>query len=294
MEKTQRAVEQQVAAMAASTFEVGLYNPDAELAGAAVMIPRTWDVPSLLRSIPWLRFQNAAGRNIYVRPHGEHNLSLVDDLSASAIERMKQTGFTPAVIVETSPGNFQAWLKHPQALPKELSTAAARQLARDFGGDAGAADWRHFGRLAGFTNRKKTRLQENGLFPYVKLIEASGRPYDRATDFLTKVEEDLRREANERQRTWSARGDRTDAPRKSIDSFRSNPVYGGDGTRIDLAYSIYALSHGCSPVELEAALRSRSLKHKGTEKRQAEYVDRTIRKAAQLLEQRGAVRGRER
>jgi hypothetical protein len=293
MEKTQRAVEQQIAAMGARSFEVGLYNPEAERAGRPVMIPRTWDVPNLLRSVSWLRFQNSDGRNIYVRPRGEHNLSLVDDLSASAIDRMKQTGFAPALIVETSPGNFQAWVKHPRPLTKEVSTAAARQLAREFGGDAGAADWRHFGRLAGFTNRKMARRQENGLFPFVKLIEASGREYDRGADFLTKIDEDLRREAQRRQRVWSARGlHRTEERSKSIDAFRSNPVYGGDGTRIDLAYSIYALSHGYSPIEVEAALRTRSLEHKGSEKRQAEYLERTIRKASQLLDQRGSGRGR--
>ena len=31
---------------------------------------------------------------------------------------------------------------------------------------------------------------------------------------------------------------------KSIDDFRSNPRYGGDATREDLAFAIYALSHG--------------------------------------------------
>ncbi|PYT22260.1 MAG: hypothetical protein DMG58_30520 [Acidobacteria bacterium] len=54
------------------------------------------------------------------------------------------------LVVETSPSNFQAWLKHPEPLDKQLSTAAARTLAERFGGDVGAADWRHFGRLSGF------------------------------------------------------------------------------------------------------------------------------------------------
>jgi hypothetical protein len=41
-----------------------------------------------------------------------------------------------------------------------------------------AADWRHFGRLAGFTNRKRAyRNAETGLHPFVKLIEASGTMY---------------------------------------------------------------------------------------------------------------------
>ena len=67
---------------------------------------------------------------------------------------MKRSGFSPALVVETSPGNFQAWVKHPRKLDSELGTAAARALAEKFGGDTGAADWRHYGRLAGFANRK--------------------------------------------------------------------------------------------------------------------------------------------
>src|SRR3954471_24850664 len=177
MDRTSQAVKSQIRAMGAQIFEVGLFKPSAQEQGQAVMIPRTWDRDTVLRSIPWLRLQNADGRNIYIRPKGEHNLSLVDDLTAEAVKRMKATGFSPAVIVETSPGNFQAWLKHPRQLPRELSTLAARKLAEDFGGDRGAADWRHFGRLSGLTNRKPKYMAETGLFPYVRLIEASGAPY---------------------------------------------------------------------------------------------------------------------
>ena len=43
---------------------------------------------------------------------------------------MKQSGFHPALVIETSPGNFQVWMKHPAVLPKEVGTAAARALAR--------------------------------------------------------------------------------------------------------------------------------------------------------------------
>src|ERR1035438_4070879 len=70
---------------------------------------------------------------------------LDDDLAAASIERVKAEGFYPALVVETSPGNSQAWLKHSRRLSKELGTAAARALAQEYGGDLGAADWRHFG-----------------------------------------------------------------------------------------------------------------------------------------------------
>src|SRR5262249_50020582 len=148
-------------------FELGLYRPDSDTpSGGPPMLPRTWDVPALMRSVPWLRFQNSHGRNVYIRPRGEHNLTLVDDLKPAAIDIMKQAGFRPALVVETSPENYQAWVKHSEVLTKETGTAAARALARQFGGDLGAADWRHFGRLAGFTNRKLRHKGPDGLFPF--------------------------------------------------------------------------------------------------------------------------------
>src|ERR1700753_4401342 len=173
--------------MGAQVCEVGLFKPSAADEGRAVMIPRTRASTTLIRSIPWLRMQNADGRNIYVRPKGEHDLSLVDDLSADAVKRMKATGFFPAAVVETSPGNFQAWLKHPHQLPRELSTMAARKLAEEFGGDRGAADWRHFGRLAGFTNRKAKYMNEDGLFPFVRLTEALGIEYPEGDKFTAAI-----------------------------------------------------------------------------------------------------------
>jgi hypothetical protein len=153
-DETSEAVRRQIAAMGSAVFEIGLFKPDAA-ASEAVMLPRVWDQEALLRSVAWLRHQNRDGRNIYVRPKGEHNLNLVDDLSLESIAAMVQAGFAPALIVETSPGNYQAWVKHAEQLTKEEGTAAARALAERFGGDPRAADWRHFGRLAGFTNRKE-------------------------------------------------------------------------------------------------------------------------------------------
>src|SRR5579863_4285016 len=172
-DRTTIAVRQQVTAMGSELFEVGLFKPDVGPA-ESVMIPRVWDTDKVIKSVPWLRYQNREGRNIYIRPRGEHDLSMVDDLTKDAVSTMKRAGFSPAVVVETSPGNYQAWLKHPEKLNDEVSTAAARALAEKFGGDRGAADWRHFGRLGGFTNRKGKYFDAStGLYPFVRLVEAA-------------------------------------------------------------------------------------------------------------------------
>lgn len=282
---TTEAVRRQVDAMGADVFEVGLFKPDA-VASEALMIPRVWDRDALARSIPWLRYQNREGRNIYVRPSGEHDLTLIDDLSGEAVAQMKASGFTPALVVETSTRNFQAWLKHPRKLDRALGTSVARALAGQFGGDQGAADWRHYGRLAGFVNRKlKYRDDASGLYPFVRLHESDGLVYPAAEAFLSTICRTLDAErqrrshrADDGQRQVAITDDR------SIDNFRGDPKYDGDGKRADLAYAVYALVRGRSEIEVEAAIRSRDLSHKGNERRQNDYVERTIRKAAATAE----------
>jgi hypothetical protein len=273
--------------MGSSLFEIGLYKIDAA-AAELPMISRVWDAKIILASASWLRYQNSQGRNIYIRPKGEHNLTLVDDLTFADVTAMKKAGFDPAVVVETSSANYQAWVKHPEQLGKELSTAAARALAEKFGGDRGAADWRHFGRLSGFTNRKPKHLDPaTGLYPFVRLIEAAGQMYPEGERFLALVRQDLERQRSEQellQQRFANTASLRPASLKSIDAFRADSRYGGDGTRIDLAYAVYALWHGAAASEVQAAIRSRDLSHKGNERRQNEYVERTIKKALGTLD----------
>jgi len=136
--------------MGCELFEIGVLRMDGR------MLPRSGrNADQIDAALAWMRRENAWGAQIFVRPHGTHALSLVDDLSAETISRMTDAGFQPAAVVETSPGNFQVWLNHGRILfDRTFSTQAAKELARRFGGDPSSADWRHFGRLAGFTKSK--------------------------------------------------------------------------------------------------------------------------------------------
>ena len=273
---TDEAVQRQAAAMHAEVFEIGLFDPK----NSRAMLPRVWDRDTLLRSIPWLRLKNGRGRNIYIRPSGEHRLSLIDDIGWRTVARLKEEGFDPAIVVETSPGNFQAWLNHGEVLSRELSTLAARLLARRFLGDPASADWRHYGRLAGFTNRKEKYRRENGLYPFVLLHEASGRTYRRAGEFLREVEQAFNKaRERERAKNQALQNSAPNAKLKTLEDFRRRSAYGGDHTRSDLAYAVYALAHGVPESTLREQLGSRDLSQKGNEKRQQEYLNRTLLKA---------------
>jgi len=277
------AVEQQINAMGCEVYEIGLFKPHVPGSGSKEpeMLPRTWDSATLLKSVPWLRYQNSQGRNIYIRPKGEHRLSMIDDLTAAAVKTMRVEGFTPSLVVETSPGNFQAWLDHGQVLPQRASTLAARTLAAKFGGDKGAADWRHFGRLAGFTNRKAKYQSQEGAYPFVRIIDA--RPahvYASAGEFVANVREVA--SSFENPIRVAARA-RSNGRLLSIDDFRSNSSYDSDGHRIDLAYAVYGLARGLDDLSISDAIRCRDLSKKGSEVRQEAYVRRTLKKANEAI-----------
>ncbi|MBL8237275.1 MAG: RepB family DNA primase [Bryobacterales bacterium] len=285
--RTLIAVEQQIAAMGCEVYEIGLFKPHTSDSDPREpeMLPRTWDRATLIKSVPWLRYQNSQGRNIYIRPKGEHHLSMVDDLTADAIKRMNAEGYSPSLVVETSPGNFQAWLNHGRILPPRLSTLAARALAERFGGDKGAADWRHFGRLAGFTNRKAKYRSPDGSFPFVRVLPSCPKsPYAAAADLLSNVAGIYR---SDRTPVRSASKPRRDRQILTIDAFRSEQTYNGDGNRIDLAYSVYALAHGVSEIAVAEAINSRDLSKKGPLNRQRDYISRTIAKAMDHIDRSG-------
>lgn len=181
-DRTYEIVRRQAFVMDAEFFEVGLVKPATTPGNCPVMLTQTWNLDELLSSIPWLKSQNADDRNIYIRPKGKHVLTLLDDLTADTLERMRHSGFTPAVIVETSPDKFQAWLHHGRALSKETSMAVARVLAEKFNADSSE-------------NRSRRYRQPGAHYPMVRLVHATGEIYEKADEFLAEVKTSVRRAA---------------------------------------------------------------------------------------------------
>jgi hypothetical protein len=210
-------------------------------------------------------------------------LSLIDDLTADAIERMNAEGFEPAVIVETSPNNFQAWLNHGQVLEATRSTRAAKQLAKRFGGDPSSADWRHFGRLAGFTNPKPERRLPSGMRPFARLRSAEARVYSQAAVFLARIAEDeqhQRETVRDEQLHKRKRGPNERVAVRPLKEFHDDARYAGDLHRADMAWAKHAASCGMTPEQIrDELLNGRDLSKKGNRKRQVEYVMRTTEKA---------------
>ena len=164
-------------------FEVGIRE-----AKTGQMMNREWSRAELEQSAAWLKRMNAKGNDVYIRPAGEHGLVLVDDLKPQALERMKAEGFAPAATIETSPGNYQAWVKlSDKPLSADVRRIAAQGLAKQYGGDPNSADSRHYGRLAGFTNQKPQHARD-GRQPYVLAHDCPGKAARAALAYLERIE----------------------------------------------------------------------------------------------------------
>lgn len=169
--RTTRAVKRQLMAMDCDGYELGIRD-----SASGKMLLQTKTPAQVVAAIPWLRRMNARRHDIYIRPapDARTGLVLVDDLGDEDLERMREQGHDPAVVVQTSPKNYQAWVRLGDDLPREVRTEAARYFVRAHGADPNSADWRHLGRLAGFTNRKADHTTVTGQ-PWCLLTYAKDR-----------------------------------------------------------------------------------------------------------------------
>ena len=194
-DRSLEALQRQITALDVPRFEVGIRE-----AKTGQMMNREWSRSEVEQSAAWLKRMNAKGNDVYIRPAGEHGLVLVDDLTADKISSMAKDGFPSAATIETSPGNYQSWVKlSDKPLSAETRRIAAQGLAKHYGGDMNSADSRHYGRLAGFTNQKPQHTRD-GRQPYVLAHDCPGKAATAAPAYLERIEQGLDRAEAQKER----------------------------------------------------------------------------------------------
>ncbi len=158
---------------------------------------RLWTATQLVgaATIRFLRVRNCGGCDVYIQPYaGNQNAGYIlvdlDGADPMVVEFMRANGHDPCVVLQTSPGHLQAWI-HLSTSPLEpaVATAVGKHLARMYGGDLASTDWRHLGRLAGFTNQKPARRTPDRYAPWVKIIHAGVGLAPRAEGLLRSVKQ---------------------------------------------------------------------------------------------------------
>jgi hypothetical protein len=193
-DRSREAVERQIGAMGVERFEVLVRHSIGQ------ELRREWTKPELLKSIVWLKRMNARGCEVFVRPAGQHGLVLLDALNAEALTAMRGKGFEPAAVIESNPGEYQAWVAlSARPVNEHIRQFVAERLAREFNGTAPDLTGKDFGRLAGFTFDDATRDRE---MKTRFVLAREGRPTiaSNGEKLLTRIESTLRALELERNR----------------------------------------------------------------------------------------------
>jgi RepB DNA-primase from phage plasmid len=138
---TRQAVGSHLAAMPNELYLVRLiHNPT----GRPFPGERLWTAAQLLMgaaTIRFLRARNCEGCDVYIHPYaGNQNAGYIlvdlDRADPTAVDLMRANGHDPCVVVQTSCGHLQAWIRLSSSpLAPAVATAADKHLAHLYGGD---------------------------------------------------------------------------------------------------------------------------------------------------------------
>ena len=133
---------------------------------------RFTSLDNLSKFLPYARFRNARGWNIYITPSvlrdGVRNrrkesfldcqsIIYLDCDKSSCLDEIRSRYPYPALVIKTSLGRYQVYWRLSQPVDVEVQENLMRQMARDVGADHAATDVSRVLRLPSFWNRKPDR-----------------------------------------------------------------------------------------------------------------------------------------
>jgi hypothetical protein len=252
-------------------YEIGVYKEAQGDKDGAV-----WKVKPTENTIDYLKAMNAQGKHIFIRPtfDNEDRFMLHDDLDQKGIEKQhKKNGkWKPGrMVVETSPSNYQVWIKSE----RPLSVEEKKHWLAKMESDPGASPRHRWGRSPGFRNRKAKYRTEKG-YPLSRLVWVDWKNQARVPEI------ELNNKQPQRQPTTN-KAVRNNVPNK-MESPKPLPTradyYKGPGkeSEQDFAYAMALLRRNMPKDVVKRRImqeRTDWRNHQG-EKRKAHYLKTTI------------------
>lgn len=231
-----------------------------------------------------LRLQKR-GENIYYTPLSDdrHHI-LVDDMSKESLEQLQQDGFTPAVVLESSPGNYQCVLTIARLgteYDREVANRLTVMLNKKYG-DKNLCGCIHPHRAPGFENRKPKYQRKDGSFPNVKLVRATRCECTKAFTMAKSIYAEFIATTKTRQRRFqilpqSRAGDAVKAYYAHLKNIRRHLSI-EDYSRVDamIALRLRANGHSWQAVAETIASCAPTIRDGQTESRNwQQYAERT-------------------
>jgi hypothetical protein len=210
------------------------------------------------------------GENLYYTPLSckKHHV-LIDDMDMKKLELLIRDGYKPAVVLESSPGNYQAIITVPKLgtpYDKDVGNRLAERLNREYG-DQKLSGCVHPHRAPGYENRKPKHRRGDGSYPKV-CIRRSERRECAKTFFLSRqIDAEYHRQAVSREKQSMC----TIKPEFEITADSSNAIdvyqrhcrdvlkrqYGGDVdfSRVDSMIAVRMRVTGHDRATVESAIR---------------------------------------
>jgi hypothetical protein len=293
---TLQAIRRQLAAMPNELYLVRLIHQPTRQAFPG---ERLWTAQQLTgaATLRFLRARNREGCDVYVQPYaGHHNAGYVlvdlDRARPTIMATMRAQGHDPCVVVQTSPGHWQAWIHlSTSALEPAVATAAGKLLAAAYGGDLASTDWRHLGRLAGFTNQKPARRTPRGYAPWVKIVSAEAGLAAQAETLLRSARASA---ASHTSRSSSVNSKWEDSVPTTIAASIAMEIYRAcmerwhirqrfpqpDWSIVDWWVARHLLARHWTPIQVQEILRLASPQFPRRHGNPDDYLRRTVARAA--------------
>lgn len=232
-----------------------------------------------------LRFQKR-GENIYYTPLSDdrHHI-LIDDMTRDSLKKLQEDGFRPAVVLESSPGNYQCLLTIPRQgteFDRDVGNRITERLNREYG-DKKLCGCIHPHRAPGFENRKPKHRREDGGYPQVKLLFAERRECGKALALARRIDHEYAEAAEKRKaerRTFPMPdfrpGDTASAYYAHLENIRRHLTI-EDYSRVDAMIALRLRSNGHSRESVEETIRTcaPTIRETQTGRNWQRYAERT-------------------
>lgn len=245
---------------------------------------RVWRRPATVNVLRYLSAMNAAGKHIFWRPTPgrEPYYMLHDDANVAALlryyrfnaARRPAWAMSGCLIIETSPGNYQVWIR----LAAPASPEEKKRWLDFVGSDPGAAPLHRWGRAPGWRNVKEKHCQPDGTFPLARLIWVNATPVESIEALLASHNAPQNAPQN--------------APRPAVPPRRQLPeptiedrarFDKGDDSRTDISWCLSLLARGYDAAAVRAALNHARSVIGWHDHTPADYVERTVSNALNYL-----------
>lgn len=221
--------------------------------------------------------------SIIIRPHPRSELFIqLDDINAAAVGLISEFSF---LVIETSPGNYQAFVAISKLNNKLEGESIRRQLIKIVSADEGATG---AVRLAGSLNVKEKHRTADGIFPRVKLISvAHGRIFTAseliAAGLIEDLPIDLPPQISTKFNAKKSRLRRAPIYEMAVGAVKPKQDGNIDRSAVDAHYAVVCLDWGFTIEETISLLRTNSPK---AAERSDGYVEKTVSWAREQIARR--------